>query len=66
MDAISVPDADEIVFAPTNPVTVAFLLAFSATAQEWISQDRAGIPAMTSTRSHHIPDAYRRSRWALV
>jgi hypothetical protein len=45
MDAVTVPETDEMFLAPTNPVTVAFYLAFAEAARAWAQEAPRGLLA---------------------
>jgi hypothetical protein len=66
MDAITVPEAGEIVIAPSNPATVAFLVAFAGAARAWLGVSRTDLldsDVDAISPMHLLPLAARDSEW---
>jgi hypothetical protein len=66
IDAVTVAETGEVLLAPTNPVTLAFYLAFAAAAENWIADGSvppADADLASITPRHLLPLVAVRDAW---
>lgn len=66
VDAVTVPETGQVLLAPTNPVTLAFYLAFATAAEGWIADEGALLAAAdlaSITARHLLPLVSVRDTW---